>query len=136
MLLRGLLDMPKRPAILALQVFALAFNSIAVGGDLHNSAGQFYDVPMISLRNAILDDIFADHTLVNDYFAPMKGGADLRHVRSCLEAGLIADRTRGAQAAGRPRNCLHRQSAVRDGPAGLERCRAGGHTGAVHPEGG
>lgn len=80
MLLRGLLDMPNQPAVLALQAFALQFDHIALGGDLHLSAGQFYDIPTISLRNAILEDIFANGSLVSQYFTPTAQGPDLRHV--------------------------------------------------------
>ena len=86
MLLRGLLDLPNSPAILALHVPALSFSQIALGGDVHFGPAQFYDVPMLSLRNAIMDDIFANSSLADHYFAHNKIGTDTRHV-SCAPDG-------------------------------------------------
>jgi len=41
-LLRAILDLPKRPAILNLQTMALMFEQITTGGDLHTALMNFY----------------------------------------------------------------------------------------------
>ena len=41
-LLRALLDLPKRPAILNLQTMALMFDQITTGGDLHIGLMNYY----------------------------------------------------------------------------------------------
>ncbi|ODN94804.1 hypothetical protein L198_04951 [Cryptococcus wingfieldii CBS 7118] len=80
-LIRGVLDMPNHPAILNLQVFALVFKQLALGGDIHEGVSQFYDIPIISLRGAILHDILANASLVPEYFIHHKDGSvDVRHI--------------------------------------------------------
>lgn len=41
-LLRALLDLPKKPAVLNLQTMALVFDQITTGGDLHNGLMNYY----------------------------------------------------------------------------------------------
>lgn len=41
-LLRALLELPKKPAILNLQTMALMFDKISTGGDLHNGLMNYY----------------------------------------------------------------------------------------------
>ncbi len=41
-LLRALLDLPKKPAILNLQTMALMFDQISTGGDLHTALMNYY----------------------------------------------------------------------------------------------
>ncbi|ORY35911.1 hypothetical protein BCR39DRAFT_568808 [Naematelia encephala] len=69
LMVRGLLDLPNQPAIISLEVPALVFHQIGLGGDMHESVSQYYDIPIISLRNAILPDILADNELVKTWFA-------------------------------------------------------------------
>jgi hypothetical protein len=80
LLLRGLLDMPNHPAVLGLQVFTLLFQTMGMGGDVHLGPAQFYDVPMVSLRNALLPDVLRNDSLVADYFTWTPKGPDVRHV--------------------------------------------------------
>lgn len=42
LLLRQLLLLPKQPAVLNLQVFALVFPTITRGGDVHTAVAQYY----------------------------------------------------------------------------------------------
>ncbi|KAK8850316.1 hypothetical protein IAR55_004233 [Kwoniella newhampshirensis] len=68
LLIRGLLDLPNKPAVMNLQVFALMFQYIANGGDLHNGVAQFYDIPTLSIRNPILPQIMQNTTMVRHLF--------------------------------------------------------------------
>lgn len=80
-LLRGLLNLPKRPAILNIQIMALAFEAITLGGDLHTPIAQFYDTPIINLRNMLLPHILKDVSLDEHYFYVYDDGkVDFRHV--------------------------------------------------------
>ncbi|WWC65459.1 uncharacterized protein I303_108077 [Kwoniella dejecticola CBS 10117] len=68
LLARGLFDMPNKPAILNLQVFALMFQYIGNGGDLHDGVAQFYDIPTVSIRNPLLPQVFKNTTEVRHLF--------------------------------------------------------------------
>ncbi|OWZ35371.1 hypothetical protein C343_01038 [Cryptococcus neoformans C23] len=81
LLVRGLLDLPTSPAIVNLEVFALMFKTITLGGDLHQGIAQFYDLPVLSLRNALLNDMLKNDSLINEYFfIHPEGDVDLRHI--------------------------------------------------------
>ncbi|RXK39815.1 hypothetical protein M231_02870 [Tremella mesenterica] len=97
LMLRGLLDLPSQPAILSMQIFALMFGSIALGGDLHESFSQYYDIPIVSLRNVLLPQALDNVTLVQELFVnkgPIEGesleNVDLRHLSGKGHA-LMAD---------------------------------------------
>ncbi|WRT70476.1 uncharacterized protein IL334_007474 [Kwoniella shivajii] len=68
LLVRGLYDLPNKPAVINLHVFALMFQYIANGGDLHNGVAQYYDVPTISMRNPILPQVMKNTTMVRHLF--------------------------------------------------------------------
>ncbi|KIJ25849.1 hypothetical protein M422DRAFT_38440 [Sphaerobolus stellatus SS14] len=80
-LLRGLLDLPKKPAILNLQTIGLAFPQISTGGDLHTPISAYYDTPVISLRNALAQHIYNNASLDEHYFSRVNPETpDWRHV--------------------------------------------------------
>lgn len=80
-LLRGLLDLPNRPAVLNIQVMALAFDTITFGGDLHSPIAEFYDTPVISLRDMVLPQIFKNVSLEEHYFHINQNNlVDFRHI--------------------------------------------------------
>ena len=102
-LLRAILDLPKRPAILNLQTMGLAFDQITTGGDLHTGLMNYYgasvdptpperklrylqcnsmaDIPSVSIRNPLLPQIFAHPELVDKWYGRLENGdVDLRHV--------------------------------------------------------
>ncbi|KAF5389729.1 hypothetical protein D9757_006062 [Collybiopsis confluens] len=85
-LIRALLVLPQKPAVINLQVMALMFDSITMGGDLHTAIAQYYDIPTVSLRNVLLPHILKstetnlDDTSMEDYwFHNGNEGTDLRH---------------------------------------------------------
>ncbi|OXG45645.1 hypothetical protein C359_00332 [Cryptococcus neoformans Bt120] len=81
LLVRSLLDLPNAPAIMNLQVFALNFNTITNGGDMHLGIAQFYDLPVISLRNAAYRSVLQNESLIPEYFfVSEKGEIDTRHI--------------------------------------------------------
>lgn len=80
--------------------FALEFDEIAMGGDIvsvaadcpltqNHGTSQFYDVPTLSSRNALLPILFQNETKAAEWFSPNQPevnpetlyGVDLRHVR-------------------------------------------------------
>lgn len=81
------------------RVFALNFNTITNGGDMvspsymayrlqtnigrqHLGIAQFYDLPVISLRNAAYRSVLQNESLIPEYFfVSEKGEIDTRHVR-------------------------------------------------------
>ncbi|ODO02850.1 hypothetical protein I350_05691 [Cryptococcus amylolentus CBS 6273] len=80
-LIRSLLDLPNKPAILALDVFALMFKTVANGGDLHSGISQYYDLPTISLRNALYEQVLANSSIIPELFSiDRHGELDLRHI--------------------------------------------------------
>lgn len=86
MVLRQVFEMPNQPAVLNLQVFALAFDSMRMGGDLHVPIAAQYDVPSINLQYAINNYIIkrpqegSSHFFVHDTAEPT--GFDYRHISS------------------------------------------------------
>ncbi|KAL7419164.1 hypothetical protein Q5752_006000 [Cryptotrichosporon argae] len=79
-LTRALLDLPNQPAVLDMHVFALMFDTVALGGDLHHSLAQYYDLPVVSLRNPLLPRILKNHSMVYDWFNNAGSEIDLRHL--------------------------------------------------------
>ena len=49
-LLRALLDLPKKPAVLNLQTMALMFDQITTGGDLHTALMNYYGSSVVPLH--------------------------------------------------------------------------------------
>ncbi|WWD00544.1 hypothetical protein V866_007478 [Kwoniella sp. B9012] len=77
MLLRHLLALPNRPAVINLQVFALMFQTIATGGDIHQGISSYYDVPTVSLRNLLLPIILQNSSYGISYFDHPPGTKEL-----------------------------------------------------------
>ncbi|KAJ3723604.1 hypothetical protein DFJ43DRAFT_648958 [Lentinula guzmanii] len=87
-LIRAIFALPKQPAIINLQIMALMFSRITMGGDLHTAVAQYYDTPIVSVRNVLLPHIFrstelnSSDTSVEDYWFHHNadGAIDLRHL--------------------------------------------------------
>ncbi|KAG8691911.1 CRISPR-associated endonuclease/helicase Cas3 [Ceratobasidium sp. 423] len=84
-LVRMLLDLPNKPAVINAQVVALSFDTITMGGDLHTGVNEYYDIPTISLRNVVLYHILENAHLDRDMFhrlPPFQEDSqeDLRHM--------------------------------------------------------
>jgi hypothetical protein len=47
-LLRGLLELPRNPAVIMVQALSLSAGSMATGGDVHTPVAVYYDVPVIT----------------------------------------------------------------------------------------
>ncbi|KZV88437.1 hypothetical protein EXIGLDRAFT_722676 [Exidia glandulosa HHB12029] len=81
--LRRTLGMAKQPAVLNMQVFGLEYPRMATGGDYHTAVANYYDTPVISLRNAVLPQIMADPESAPSYFSVTpKGGPDYKHINA------------------------------------------------------
>ncbi|KAF8480602.1 hypothetical protein JB92DRAFT_3040853 [Gautieria morchelliformis] len=80
-LLRGLLGLPKNPAVINLYTIGLSFETITTGGDLHTPISAYYDVPVVSARNMLAPHIFKHAKLDEYYFTKTSDGTpDWRHV--------------------------------------------------------
>ncbi|KAJ3829210.1 hypothetical protein F5880DRAFT_548975 [Lentinula raphanica] len=87
-LIRAIFALPNQPAIVNLQIMALMFARITMGGDLHTAVAQYYDTPIVSVRNVLLPHIFrstelnSSDTSVEDYWFHHNadGAIDLRHL--------------------------------------------------------
>ncbi|KZO90804.1 hypothetical protein CALVIDRAFT_489907 [Calocera viscosa TUFC12733] len=91
-LVRALLELPNKPAVISTSTFALQFSQgLGVGGDLHLGVAQYYDIPVISLRNPLLPYLFSTPALEWELFGYSKG-LDRRHLNA-LGHELLADFT-------------------------------------------
>ncbi|KAJ3718514.1 hypothetical protein C8R42DRAFT_629851 [Lentinula raphanica] len=87
-LIRSIFALPQRPAVISVQVMALMFPTITMGGDLHTAVAEYYDTSIISIRNVLLPHILrstqqkpSDNSLEDYWFGhDIVGGIDLRHV--------------------------------------------------------
>ncbi|GHJ85051.1 hypothetical protein NliqN6_1453 [Naganishia liquefaciens] len=82
-LLRGLLELPHRPAVVLVQ--ALEFHSamMANGGDVHLPVALYYDVPVISMRNPLAGHMMRHTELLHPYFTTdWWQNPDVRHVNA------------------------------------------------------
>ncbi|GJJ16093.1 hypothetical protein Clacol_010372 [Clathrus columnatus] len=75
-LLRGVLELPKRPAVINLQTMTLLFEQISMGGDLHI---RFLRA-ILCIRNFLVPYILKHAELDEYYFCKNKEGTDWRHV--------------------------------------------------------
>ncbi|WOO77031.1 uncharacterized protein LOC62_01G000632 [Vanrija pseudolonga] len=88
LLIRQMLELPSQPGVLVFNVFGLMFEAIQTGGDLTMGVSQFYDVPTLSLRNAMLPLVPQNKSLILDWFNHENDhpdretfkGVDLRHL--------------------------------------------------------
>ncbi|KAG9086439.1 CRISPR-associated endonuclease/helicase Cas3, partial [Ceratobasidium sp. 370] len=62
-LIRFLLDLPNKPAIIGTHVFSVHFEYIATGGDNHLAVAQYYDIPYINLRNVLINHVLEHENL-------------------------------------------------------------------------
>ncbi|QRW19610.1 GDSL-like lipase/acylhydrolase family protein [Rhizoctonia solani] len=98
-LVRMLMDLPNKPAVVSAQVIALAFDTITMGGDLHTGVNEYYDIPTVSLRNVVLYHVLENAHLDRDMFhrlPPFQEDSqeDLRHMNRrqiCAQSRLKAN---------------------------------------------
>ncbi|GAA6037693.1 hypothetical protein JCM8097_002290 [Rhodosporidiobolus ruineniae] len=82
-LFRTLLDQPHQPAVIRLSVLAISFPEMIRGTSASLINSQFFDVPVISLRNMLLPLTIAHPDLAPNYFTelvPGSGWPDYRHI--------------------------------------------------------
>ncbi|KZT33438.1 hypothetical protein SISSUDRAFT_1054222 [Sistotremastrum suecicum HHB10207 ss-3] len=92
-LIRELLVLPNKPAIINLQVMALVFPQITMGGDLELAVAMYYDTPVVNVRNLLLPHILRSNSgAMDDYWFSRlpNGSVDLRHM-SAAGHKIMAD---------------------------------------------
>ncbi|WOO77635.1 uncharacterized protein LOC62_01G001204 [Vanrija pseudolonga] len=88
LMLRGFLDLRSEPAVINLQGIAFSFPQLVTGGNFQQPGiAQFYDVPSLSLNNALMLNILDKPSLLTEYFATGDAGGattvngiDHRHI--------------------------------------------------------
>ncbi|KIJ41191.1 hypothetical protein M422DRAFT_209303 [Sphaerobolus stellatus SS14] len=66
-LMRGILELPKHPAIIHLQAIGLGYGRIMIGGDTQASVSTYYDIPVVSIRNMLVQHIIK-HSELDEYY--------------------------------------------------------------------
>ncbi|KAG8768143.1 CRISPR-associated endonuclease/helicase Cas3 [Ceratobasidium sp. 428] len=69
-LIRSLLELPHKPAIISTHVFSTHFEYLATGGDNHLAVAQYYDIPYINLRHVLINHVLEHENLVSEFFRP------------------------------------------------------------------
>ncbi|ORX35756.1 hypothetical protein BD324DRAFT_631543 [Kockovaella imperatae] len=101
-LLRGLLDLPSKPAVILLEAMAFSNGGMGGGGGrMHLPVAQYYDVPVINQRHPLANHFARYPELVPMYFSQDYWGfPDMRHLNArghrdlaALVSSLIKDVT-------------------------------------------
>ncbi|KAL1407182.1 hypothetical protein Q8F55_006598 [Vanrija albida] len=87
LLIRQLLEAESQPGVLVFNAFALKFDMMAMGAELNHGVAQFYDVPTLTVRNALAPLMAHDKKPIVEWFthdvpAPNPEtleGVDIRH---------------------------------------------------------
>ncbi|GAA5985237.1 hypothetical protein JCM11641_003643 [Rhodosporidiobolus odoratus] len=88
-LFRSLLDQPQQPAVIKLSAFALAFEDMVRGTSATLVQSQFFDVPVISLRNVLQPLTIAQPDLAASFFTEVAPGVpDYRHIGPSAHTGM------------------------------------------------
>ncbi|KAI5475802.1 capsular related protein, Esterase, SGNH hydrolase-type domain containing [Pseudohyphozyma bogoriensis] len=93
-LMRGLLGLPQEPAVMRVSVLALAFADFYRGTMSSIMMSNWFDVPVISLRNFLLPHLMENSEEVDTFFSrDTKDNVDKRHI------GHMAHRALGDMVA-------------------------------------
>ncbi|KAM0749799.1 hypothetical protein T439DRAFT_326695 [Meredithblackwellia eburnea MCA 4105] len=80
-LMRGLLGLPQEPAVIRVSVFALAFADLARGLASGLLLSQYFDIPMIGIRNFLLPHLLDNPDKTAVFFSrDQNDNTDLRHI--------------------------------------------------------
>ncbi|KAK4702557.1 hypothetical protein P7C70_g3666, partial [Phenoliferia sp. Uapishka_3] len=79
-LYRGLLNLPQKPAVLRASVFALIFDDLSRGAPSSFLMSQWFDIPVIGIRNWILPHLIEHPVEAELFFARTYGELDKRHI--------------------------------------------------------
>ncbi|GAA5921946.1 hypothetical protein JCM1841_005009 [Sporobolomyces salmonicolor] len=88
-LMRGLLELPQEPAVVRVAVFALMFDDLARGAMSTLITSQFFDVPVISIRNFLIPHVILHREAAETIFGlDWLGGRDYRHISEVGHAAM------------------------------------------------
>lgn len=76
-LFRELLGLPQEPAVIRAAVVATSFPSMMLGSVSGGLNSQWFDVPVISLRNWLLPHFFASPEKMDEFFSRMPDDPDV-----------------------------------------------------------
>ncbi|WWC93165.1 uncharacterized protein L201_008133 [Kwoniella dendrophila CBS 6074] len=93
-LLRGLLELPSKPAVVLVEAMAFSNGGMGGGGGrMHLPVAQYFDVPVINQRHPIASHFGRYPQLVRPYFSQdWWGNPDMRHInaRGHYDLGMLA----------------------------------------------
>ncbi|BGP41615.1 hypothetical protein JCM10449v2_005606 [Rhodotorula kratochvilovae] len=88
-LMRGLLQLPQEPAVIRVSVFTVIFDELARGAISALITSQFFDVPVISIRNFLLPHMIRHREAAEEVFGlDWQGGRDYRHISEVGHAAM------------------------------------------------
>ncbi|GAA5893861.1 hypothetical protein JCM5296_004621 [Sporobolomyces johnsonii] len=88
-LMRGLLELPQEPAVVRVAVFALIFEDLARGAMSTLITSQFFDVPVISIRNFLIPHTILHREAAETIFGlDWLGERDYRHISEVGHAAM------------------------------------------------
>jgi hypothetical protein len=59
-LIRGILELPSKPAIINIETFSILFPTLVSSSGLHGDVNAFYDIPSLAIRDVLLPRIGLD----------------------------------------------------------------------------
>ncbi|KAL7419490.1 hypothetical protein Q5752_006328 [Cryptotrichosporon argae] len=81
-LIRALLDLPSKPAVINLHSLSVASDLMARGGELQYGVASFYDLPLVTLRNPLLPRLLNNHSLAYDWYRMNGRQLDASHLNA------------------------------------------------------
>ncbi|KPV74149.1 uncharacterized protein RHOBADRAFT_44634 [Rhodotorula graminis WP1] len=88
-LMRGLLQLPQEPAVVRISAFTTIFNELARGAISSLITSQFFDVPVIGIRNFLLPQVIRHRETAEELFGLDQGGhRDYRHIGHVSHAAM------------------------------------------------
>ncbi|GAA5852468.1 hypothetical protein JCM9279_003459 [Rhodotorula babjevae] len=80
-LMRGLLQLPQEPAVIRVSAFTIIFPELARGAISSLVTSQFFDIPVIGVRNFLLPHVIRNRETAEEIFGLDQGGhRDYRHM--------------------------------------------------------
>ncbi|GAA5852163.1 hypothetical protein JCM8547_006686 [Rhodosporidiobolus lusitaniae] len=88
-LMRAILQLPQEPALMRVSAFAILFDELAQGITSNLVTSQFFDIPVIGVRNFLLPHVMHHREAAEELFGfDQWGGRDYRHMSAVSHEAL------------------------------------------------